>query len=293
MIRLVLEIVVAVILAITATLSFVSFKQGKDVQKQVVEAKKEIGEVAKRIDELEAAAHEAHAAAGKAHETKHEGPHWAYEGEMGPDKWGSMKGFETCGTGKAQSPIDLKEPFAKTSHVIRPDYKPGALTVLNNGHTIQVNIEPGSRMFINSEPFDLLQFHFHRPSEEHINGKPMDMVAHFVHKSASGKLAVLGVLLREGGENQVIKTIWDNAPVKEGPPVTVSGVTINPANLLPTRLGYWAFEGSLTTPPCTEGVTFFILKTPTHIGRAQVDGFPFKLNARPVQPLNGRQILTN
>jgi len=218
-------------------------------------------------------------------------PHWGYEGAMNPAHWG--KEFPACGLGKAQSPIDIKGPFAKATQAIKPDYKEGVLKVVNNGHTIQVNVDPGSKLMIGNDSFDLLQFHFHRPSEEKLNGKPMAMVAHFVHKNQAGKLAVLGVLLTEGAENATLKTIWANAPRSEGPEVVVPNARLNPAALVPTSLSYYSFEGSLTTPPCTEGVTFFILKAPTALSKDQVQAFPFKINARPVQPLNGRKILAN
>jgi carbonic anhydrase len=146
---------------------------------------------------------------------------------------------------------------------------------------------------IGKDSFDLLQFHFHRPSEEKVNGKPMAMVVHFVHKNQAGKLAVLGVLLTEGAENATLKTIWANAPASEGPEVVVPNVKLNPAALVPKSLGYYSFEGSLTTPPCTEGVAFYILKTPAALSKDQVQAFPFKVNARPVQPLNGREIRAN
>jgi len=146
---------------------------------------------------------------------------------------------------------------------------------------------------INKEVYNLLQFHFHRPSEEQIDGKPMAMVAHFVHKSAEGKLAVLGVLLNEGKDNEAIKTIWDNAPKAEGPEVVFDKIKFNPNSLVPAALTHYSYEGSLTTPPCTEGVNFYILKTPVDISKAQVNAFPFKRNARPVQPLNGRKISAN
>lgn len=210
---------------------------------------------------------------------------------MNPEKWG--KEFPTCGLGKAQSPIDIKGPFGKATQAIKTDYKEGALKIVNNGHTIQVNVDPGSKLTIDKESFDLLQFHFHRPSEEKIDGKPMAMVAHFVHKSEAGKLAVLGVLLNEGAENATLKTVWANAPKKEGPEAVVPKAKLNPAALVPKQLTYYSFEGSLTTPPCSEGVTFYILKTPTSLSKAQVEAFPFKLNARPVQPLNGRKIVAN
>jgi carbonic anhydrase len=218
-------------------------------------------------------------------------PHWSYEGAAGPAGWG--KEFPTCGLGKAQSPIDIKGPFQKATQAIQPDYKAGALKVVNNGHTIQVNVDPGSKLRIDQESYDLLQFHFHRPSEEKINGKPMAMVAHFVHRSAAGKLAVVGVLLNEGRENPTLKAVWAAAPKAEGPEVTVPGAKLDAAALLPKSLSYYRFEGSLTTPPCSEGVTFYILKSPVPMAKAQIDAFPFRMNARPVQPLNGRRVAAN
>ena len=219
---------------------------------------------------------------------KHATPHWDYEGEMGPARW--VKEFPTCGKGTKQSPLNIKGPFVKQRVDLAPSYKPGPLTMLNNGHTIQVNIPAGSKLRIDGVAYDLLQFHFHRPSEEQIEGKPMAMVAHFVHKSADGKLAVIGVLLKEGNENPNIKTLWSNLPAAEGPPVDVPDVIFNPANLLPRELDFWSYDGSLTTPPCTEGVRFFILRSPVNISKEQVNAFPFKMNARPVQPQNNREI---
>jgi len=217
--------------------------------------------------------------------------HWSYEGDMGPERWG--KEFPTCAKGKSQSPLDIRGPFVKTRTVITTDYKEGPLKMLNNGHTIQVNVPTGSKLRIDSVAYDLLQFHFHRPSEEKIDGKPMAMVVHFVHKNAEGKLAVVGVLLKEGNENPGIKTLWANMPMEEGPEVTPEGVNFNPANLLPREFDFYSYEGSLTTPPCTEGVRFFILKTTVNVAKEQVAAFPFKRNARPVQELNGREISTN
>lgn len=217
--------------------------------------------------------------------------HWGYDGEMGPERWG--KEFPTCAKGKSQSPLDIRGPFVKTRTVVTADYKEGPLKMLNNGHTIQVNVAPGSKIRIDGVAHELLQFHFHRPSEEKIDGKPMAMVVHFVHKSAEGKLAVLGVLLKEGNENPGIKTLWAHMPMEEGPEVVVEGVNFNPANLLPREFDFYSYEGSLTTPPCTEGVRFFILKTTVNVAKEQVAAFPFKRNARPVQELNGREITTN
>ena len=217
--------------------------------------------------------------------------HWGYEGEMGPENWG--KEFPTCGKGKSQAPLNIKGPFEKVRFSVVPDYKPGPLKIVNNGHTIQVNVVPGSKIRIDGKAFDLLQFHFHRPSEEHINGKPSAMVIHFVHKNDSGELAVLGVLLQEGNENPGIKTLWSYAPPKEGPEVAPDNVAFNPNNLLPREMEFFHYDGSLTTPPCTEKVKFFILKSQVNISKEQITQFPFKMNARPIQALNDRKILTN
>ena len=217
--------------------------------------------------------------------------HWDYEGEMGPEHWG--KEFPTCGKGKSQAPLNIKGPFEKVRFNVVPDYKPGPLKIINNGHTIQVNVLPGSKLRIDGKAFDLLQFHFHRPSEEHINGKPSAMVIHFVHKNDAGELAVLGVLLQEGNENPGIKTLWSYAPPKEGPEVAPDNVAFNPNNLLPREMEFFHYDGSLTTPPCTEKVKFFILKSQVNISKEQITQFPFKMNARPIQALNDRKILTN
>mgnify|MGYP000949779450 CR=1 FL=1 len=217
--------------------------------------------------------------------------HWDYEGAMGPENWG--KEFPTCGKGKSQAPLNIKGPFEKVRFSVAPDYKQGQLKIVNNGHTIQVNVPNGSKIRIDGKPFDLLQFHFHRPSEEHIDGKPSAMVVHFVHKSPEGELAVLAVMLREGNENPGIKTLWTHAPKAAGPEVIPDGVMFNPANLLPKEMDFFHYDGSLTTPPCTEKVKFFILKTQVNIAKEQVTDFPFKMNARPIQPANGRPIYTN
>ena len=217
--------------------------------------------------------------------------HWDYEGAMGPENWG--KEFPTCGKGKSQAPLNIKGPFEKVRFSVAPDYKQGQLKIVNNGHTIQVNVANGSKIRIDGKPFDLLQFHFHRPSEEHIDGKPSAMVVHFVHKSPEGELAVLAVMLREGNENPGIKTLWTHAPKAAGPEVIPDGVMFNPANLLPKEMDFFHYDGSLTTPPCTEKVKFYILKTQVNIAKEQVTDFPFKMNARPVQPANGRPIYTN
>ncbi|MFN0005971.1 MAG: carbonic anhydrase family protein [Burkholderiaceae bacterium] len=218
--------------------------------------------------------------------------HWGYEGDHGPEHWG--ENFATCAAGKKQSPLNIVGPFEKSKEVVKADYKESSMKILNNGHTIQVNIEPGTgTLTVNKEQYELLQFHFHRPSEEQVDGKNLAMTVHFVHKSKEGKLAVLGVLMNEGKENATIKSLWANLPPKEGEEYLPAKMIINPSSLLPSDMSFFSYEGSLTTPPCTEGVSFFILKNNVDLSKAQVAKFPFKLNARPVQALNDRKIYAN
>ena len=215
-------------------------------------------------------------------------PHWAYEGATGPDHWGEF--FKTCGVGKSQSPIDITGPFTDTTSALKVSYAKSKLRILNNGHTIQVNYDAGSSMTIDDKKYELLQFHFHKPSEERINGERKAMVIHFVHKSADEKLAVIGVLLDKGDENAIIKNIWSNLPKEENKEAVIENSEINASDLLPKNLAYYHFTGSLTTPPCTEGVSFYILKNTMQVSGQQVTEFPFEMNARPTQPLNGRVI---
>ncbi len=225
------------------------------------------------------------------HKSAHAGHAWSYSGETGPEHWG--KEFPNCAKGKTQAPLNITGPMAKTRYLLAPDYKVGDLTLVNNGHTLQVMGTPGSKLRVDSKPYDLVQFHFHRPSEEQFDGKAFPMNIHFVHKNDAGEIVVIGVMVKEGNENPGIRTLWTHAPTKEGPEVSPEGVKFNPGNLLPRERDYYTYQGSLTTPPCTEPIRFFILKTPINMSREQIAQFPFKHNARPVQPLNGRVIESN
>jgi carbonic anhydrase len=227
-----------------------------------------------------------------------EGHHWTYSGETGPTHWGSMeKENETCGLGKAQSPIDIHKAKAKVADLpeIMFSYQPSPLKIVDNGHTVQVSYAPGSFITVGGVKYELLQFHFHHPSEEKFDGKAVDMVAHLVHKDANGKLAVVAVPLKKGKENALVATLWKNLPKEKGHESSVDAVSINVADLLPENHGYYTFEGSLTTPPCSEGVKWFVLKTPTTISHSQIAAFGtlYPHNARPVQALNGREVLSS
>src|SRR5262245_16952972 len=144
-------------------------------------------------------------AAACAEETQH---HWGYGGEHGPKHWAEMNPeYESCGIGKTQSPIDIRGAVPTKLDAIEFDYHPTPLHIIDNGHTIQVNYEPGSSISVGGKRYDLTQFHFHKPSEEMINGKRFPMVAHLVHKNAEGELAVVAVLLKQGAQNSLVKKI--------------------------------------------------------------------------------------
>jgi carbonic anhydrase len=286
-IRILLGGIVASLFAMVITLSIVNTGKTKDLDTRLVKASKQIKEQEETLQKLEEAI-QALADKGKG-VSNAATPRWGYEGETGPANWG--KQYPTCAEGKSQSPLNIVGPFDKSTTTLKADYKPGVLKLVNNGHTIQVNVSPGSTLKVGNESYELVYFHFRRPSEEQIDGKPMAMEMHMVHKSADGKLAVLAVLMRESAvQNRTLWSIWKNMPAKEGPEVEVASVSINPATLLPESLAHYSYDGSLTTPPCTEGVKFFVLKSPIGIQREMIDSFPFKMNARPVQPLNGRKI---
>ena len=222
--------------------------------------------------------------------------HWSYSGDTGPAKWAALESdYGVCGVGKLQSPIDILDSVAQKGALpaIGFDYKPSPLKIVDNGHTIQVDYAPGSFITVQGKRYELIQFHFHKPSEERIDGKSAAMVAHLVHKNADGNLAVVAVLLKTGQANNLVETLWKNLPPKKGTETAAEGVQVNAADLLPAnRAAYYTFTGSLTTPPCSEGVTWFVLKNPTSISNTEVARFAqlYPMNARPTQPLNGREI---
>lgn len=224
--------------------------------------------------------------------------HWSYKGGAGPGHWSDLdEKFEACRLGRNQSPIDIRDKDAAKAALpaIEFDYHSSPLSIVDNGHTIQVNYAPGSGITVGGKRYELVQFHFHKPSEERLNGKAYPMVAHLVHRAADGTLAVVGVLLERGARLPVVATVFDNLPRRAGETLDVPGVSIDVAALLPQSKAYYTFTGSLTTPPCSEGVTWFVLKQPSHISAAQVAQFGrrYAMNARPVQPLNGRSVQTS
>lgn len=222
-------------------------------------------------------------------------PHWSYQGHGDAAHWGELdEGFKTCTLGKLQSPIDVKTKAVEKSSDGKPigfGYTAGAGEVVNNGHTVQVNLPAGGAATFEGVEYKLLQFHFHTPSEEKIDGKSYPLVAHLVHKNAQGQLAVVAVLFEVGKENAVLKPVFDKLPAKESETVALG--TINLTDLLPADQSYYAFMGSLTTPPCSEDVRWQVLKTPVTLSAGQIASFRklYQMNARPVQPLNGRKVM--
>jgi carbonic anhydrase len=218
--------------------------------------------------------------------------HWDYAGNAGPDAWGGLRPeFGKCASGQRQSPIDIRGGIAVDLEPIRFDYRPSAFSVIDNGHTVQVNVEPGNSITITGRRYELVQFHFHRPSEERIDGRQYDMVVHLVHKDVDGRIAVVAVLLDRGSAQAIVQTVWNNLPLEKGDEVR-GGSRIDLAQLLPTDRRYYTYMGSLTTPPCSEGVLWMVLKQPVPISMEQLAIFArlYPMNARPIQQADGRLI---
>lgn len=218
--------------------------------------------------------------------------HWSYEGETGPAHWAKLRAdYAACASGKRQSPIDIREGIRVNLEAIRFDYKPMQFRIVDNGHTVQVNVGEGSSLSVMGKRYALQQFHFHRPSEERVNGRMYDMSAHLVHRSDEGQLAVVAVLLEKGAENALIQTLLNNLPLEQDSEMAPEE-SIDLARLLPENRAYWTYMGSLTTPPCTEGVLWMVMKQPLQVAGDQVAIFSrvFRNNSRPVQPSNGRLI---
>ena len=224
----------------------------------------------------------------------HGGTHWGYSGESGPDHWGELDpGYAACATGKNQSPIDLANFTEADLEPIAFAYKPGTTEILNNGHTVQINYAAGSSITVDGRVFELKQFHFHAPSENTINGKHFPLESHLVHADKEGNLAVVAVMFEMGRNNALLSPLWMKMPDKAGDrnalpkPYDVSA-------MLPSGRDYYRFDGSLTAPPCSEGVLWLVLKQPAIASKPQIDRFTTVMghpNNRPVQPVNEREVL--
>jgi len=236
-----------------------------------------------------------HVVAAPVSAVKSSGAHWGYVGAESAQHWGGLHSeYAACSEGQKQSPVNISQFAKKDLPTIGFSYAAAPLVVVNNGHTIQVDYSAGSAINVGGQNFKLAQFHFHTPSEHYLDGSPYPMEVHFVHKSDSGQLAVVGAMMKIGAANPVIENIWKNAPTQKGSK-SVEAVQVNAADLLPQSKDYYAYEGSLTTPPCSEGVLWHVLKSPIEISQQQLQIFQalFPVNARPVQPLAGRVVRGN
>jgi carbonic anhydrase len=236
----------------------------------------------------------AQAAAASDHGSGH-AAHWSYRGQGGPDQWGDLKpDYHVCKAGKSQSPIDLTSGIDATLPEIRFDYRVAQLRIANNGHTIQLDFPKGSRMQSGGKTYELLQYHFHAPSEHLIDGKSYPLEVHLVHKNEAGDLAVVGVMFEPGEDNIALQEIWRHLPKQAGDPVAVADVAVNAYDLLPPDRRYHRYMGSLTTPPCSEGVNWHVMRTPLKASARQIKAFIDIAgeNARPPQALNSRLLVT-
>ena len=219
---------------------------------------------------------------------------WTYDGTSGPNHWGTLSpDFKTCSLGLQQTPIDLSNAAAgNTGSSLGFDYRPLPLRLVNNGHTIQLNADRGSALTIGETRYDLLQMHFHHPSEHLVDGRAYDMEAHLVHRSEAGDLAVVGVFIEKGTHNDALAAIFDALPASEGPEIGVEG-SFDPLAVIPAGRAAFRYSGSLTTPPCSEGLAWTVFREPITASPEQIRAFAalFPNNARPVQPMNERVLI--
>ena len=221
---------------------------------------------------------------------------WSYAGDKGPAHWGALDpDYAVCESGKAQSPIAIESTRKKDLPALRFAYKPGPLTIINNGYTaVRVDYPAGNGNFlmVGDKRYELTQFHFHRPSEERIHGVTYAMALHLMHRANDGKVVGVAVMLRQGHANPAIEQLWKYMPQSAGEDHLVPGVTIDPQQLVPAKRGYYSYEGSQTAPPCTEGVTWYVMKTPMEVSAGAIAAFAklYPHDVRPRQPLNGRTV---
>lgn len=221
------------------------------------------------------------------------GTHWSYEGAAGPEHWGQLTAEYGACSGANQSPVNLSRFIDARLPPLVVDYRAGGYEAVNNGHTVQINFTPGSTITVDGRPFTLKQFHVHAPSENWIDGRSFPMEAHLVHADADGHLAVIAVMFTEGAENAALKAAWSRMPAHEGEAERLALPLAGDA-LLPADRQYYRFAGSLTTPPCTEGVIWLVMQAPVTASEDQIRQFAKVMhhpNNRPLQPLNARVVL--
>ncbi len=218
--------------------------------------------------------------------------HWGYEGEEGAAHWGMRSSaYMACEAGSHQSPIDISMPrHTQQQERLVFQYQSGLVRALDNGHTIQVNVPTGNEVHLNGRIYYLSQFHFHDPSEHHVDGRTYPMEIHLVHRDQTGHVVVIGLLVETGSSNQSLVELWAMLPIKAGE--LGSEHQFNPQDIIPSNSHHFSYHGSLTTPPCTEGVQWIVVRDPILMSAQQIAQFASIIgkNARPVQPLHGRRI---
>jgi carbonic anhydrase len=220
--------------------------------------------------------------------------HWTYAGQEGSEHWGGLdKSYAICASGMNQSPVNLTKMIEGELPELKVSYEIAGQEILNNGHTIQVNYAAGSTLTVENRTFELKQFHFHTPSENTIEGQSYPMEAHFVHGDENGNLAVIAVLFKTGKHSAGLEKAWAHMPESAGIKQQLSNL-VDANSLLPGNHAYYRFNGSLTTPPCSEGVNWFVMKDFATASQEQINKFSQTMqhpNNRPVQPINAREII--
>ncbi len=220
---------------------------------------------------------------------------WNYYGKTGPLGWGKLDpAFKACSDGREQSPLDIRKTHLnKSLKPIEVHYLTGSETLENNGRTIVVHVNPGSYIVADGVRYDLVQYEFRHPSEEAVKGKLTDMSVQFLHKSAEGKLAIVAVrmVMNQDAPNAILATLFADLPRKAGETRKIKEL-VNPAGFFPGNRSYWTYTGSLTTPPCTEGVRWFVMQQPITLSQTQLMKYTwmFHVNTRPFQDAHGREI---
>lgn len=257
---------------------------------------------------------DSHTAANK--NENHAAPHWQYSGNNGPLHWGELANeYALCKSGKRQSPVDIHEVQNHELYPLTFHYKPVTLQAVNNGHTLQANYNTASEndsvtigektyplkskavyrseLLLGDVSYKLLQFHFHTPSEHAHEGERYAMEVHLVHKNSDGNLAVVGMFLKRGVHNPTLQKVLDNASTTINEVNVVPATTVNAADLLPENRSFYHYSGSLTKPPCSENVNWFVMKSPVEVSDQQVSRFARLIgeNARPLQEMNWRSLL--
>ena len=221
--------------------------------------------------------------------------HWGYTGHEGPSNWGSLSDdYKMCSLGRNQSPINVTHSLNANLAPIKFSYTTAPSDIINNGHTVQVNIAAGSYIVVDNKKYELKQYHFHTPSENHIHGKSFPLEAHFVHAAVDGELAVVAVLFEYGKDNKTLAKLWEKMPMEAHGKHELNNIAKNLMDLIPTNRQYYRFNGSLTTPPCSEGVKWMVLGKNLKVSKAQIEKFAHAVgghNNRPIQPLNARMIV--